>query len=212
MPHAGCRMPDSGCQPRRGVMFVERDESPTLPAPDRNVYRGPGNHFPALSETRCLRGSEGAMGRGSVWTRERKSERATWRRCDGARERLDDGATERRGESATWRWGDGDTVVQSGRSEIMTQDARHRTQGTGLRGQSAPLRAQGSGHRVTMKFICAYPRNPHEHISAKGLQSAFQPFNPSTLQLFTFQHFKDLSPAPHAPCRMPHTAHRTPDS
>jgi len=160
------------------------------------------------------------MGRGSVWTRERKSERATWRRCDGARERLDDGATERRGESATWRWGDGDTVVQSGRSEIMTQDASPRTQGTGLRGQSAWLRAQGSGHRVTMKFICAYPRNPHEHISAKGLQSAFQPFNPSTLQPFnpsTFQPFNPFRiylprPTPHAGCLLPHAGCRTPDA
>jgi len=61
-----------------------------------------------------------------------------------------------------------------------------------------------------MKFICAYPRNPHEHISAKGLQSAFQPFNPSTLQLFNLSTLSGS--IPHAARPMPHAARRTPDA
>jgi hypothetical protein len=61
-----------------------------------------------------------------------------------------------------------------------------------------------------MKFICAYPRNPHEHISAKGLQSAFQPFNPSTLQLFNLSTLSGS--IPHAARRMPDATRRMPDT
>jgi len=150
--------------------------------------------FEGANEARG-RGREGATWRGSERARGRLGDGATWRWSDWARER--------KSERATWRWGDEDTVVQSGRSEVRTHDTRHRTQGTGLRGQSAWLRAQGSGHRVRMKFICAYPRNPHEHISAKGLQSAFQPFNPSTFQPFNTFRIYPPRRTPHAGCRSP---------
>jgi len=40
IPRAVRPMPDVVPQPRRGVMFVEREEFPTLPAPDRKVYCG----------------------------------------------------------------------------------------------------------------------------------------------------------------------------
>ena len=171
MPHAGCRMPDSGCQPRRGVMFVELRQPPP--------YRRRTGKFIEAREfifRRCRRRGvfegatgrwgDGAMERLGEGAKERGGDLATGRRGDGATGRGSDGETRRKCDLAM---GDGDTVVQSCRSEIRTQGARHRTQGTGRKAQDARHRTQGAKRMAQSTGLRAQGKNEiYLRLSAKS--------------------------------------------